>query len=83
MLGVAVYHSVQLSILVLQNRFSVVGRKDGFVACEQQRHLSSFELVSSKRYRLACAHIEDSDQPAHLLTLIRVFNGQSIGSQGS
>ena len=32
---------------------------------------------------LACAPIEDSDQPAHPRMLIRVFNGRSIGSQGS
>ena len=50
--------------------FSLVVRKADFVACKQQRHLSSFEPVSSKRYRLACAHIKDSDQPAHLLSLI-------------
>ena len=36
-----------------------------------------------KRYKLANVPIEDSDQPVHLLSLIRVFNGQSIGSQAS
>ena len=39
--------------------------------------------MSSKRYRLAYAPIEDSDQPVHLHILIRVINGGSIGSQGS
>ena len=41
------------------------------------------ELVSSKRYKLACAPIKDSDQPALLRSLIRVFDGCSMGSQGS
>ena len=39
--------------------------------------------MSSKRYKLAYALIEDLDQPAHLLRLIRVFNELIIGSQGS
>ena len=33
-------------------------------------------------YKLACAPIDDSDQTAHLRSLIRVFNGRSMGSQG-
>ena len=37
--------------------------------------------VSSKRYKLACAPIEDSDQPAHARSLIRVFDGRTIGRQ--
>ena len=37
--------------------------------------------MSHKRYKLEYVPIEDSDQPVHLLSLIRVFNGQSIGSQ--
>ena len=43
----------------------------------------SFEIEFSKNYKLACAHIKDSDQPAQWRRLIRVFNGRSIGSQGS
>ena len=39
--------------------------------------------MSSKRYKLAYALIEDSDHPVHLHSLIRVFNGHSIGSQAS
>ena len=39
--------------------------------------------VASKRYMLGCAPIIESDQPAHLHCLIRVFNGHSIGSQAS
>ena len=34
--------------------------------------MTVIELVSSKRYKLACASIEDSDQPAHQCSLIRV-----------
>ena len=39
--------------------------------------------MSSKKYELACAPIEDSDQPAHLHSLLRVFDGLSMGMQGS
>ena len=38
------------------------------------------EPVPSKRYMLACGPIKDSDQPAYLRSLIRVFNGGSVGS---
>ena len=41
------------------------------------------ELLSSKRYMLACAPIKDSDQLSHLLSLIRVFDERSLGSQGT
>ena len=43
--------------------------------------ISQFELVSSKRCRLACMLIEDTDQTAHLRSLICVFNEHSMGSQ--
>ena len=45
----------------------------------------STELVSSKRYTLVCAPIEDSDQHAHPHSLTRIFNGtvRSLSSQGS
>ena len=33
----------------------------------------SFQLISSKRYMLACVPIEDSDQPAHIRSLVRVL----------
>ena len=39
--------------------------------------------VSSKMYKMACAPIEDSDQPAHTRSLISVFNGRPMGSQMS
>ena len=42
-----------------------------------------FELVSSKRYKLACLSIKDSDQPGHPLSLISIFDVCSVGSQGS
>ena len=38
--------------------------------------------VSCKRYRLECAPIEDSDQPAQAFSLVRVFNRRSKSSQG-
>ena len=47
-----------------------------------QENCLLIEPVSSKRYKLACAPIEDSDQPAQMRRLIRVFDGRSMGSQG-
>ena len=41
------------------------------------------EPVSSMRYTFAGAYIEDSDQPAHPRSLIRVFDRRSMSSQGS
>ena len=37
----------------------------------------------AKRYKLACAHIKDLEQPVHPCSLIRVLYGHSVGSQGS
>ena len=41
------------------------------------------EPVTTNRYKLACFPIEDSDQAAHPRSLIRVFDGRFMGSQGS
>ena len=38
--------------------------------------------VSRKMYKLACASVEDSDQTAHLRSLIRIFDGR-LGCQVS
>ena len=46
-------------------------------------HQSLNEPVYSKIYKFACTPIEDSDQPAHQRSLIRVFDGRSIDSQES
>ena len=43
--------------------------------------LISTEPASIKTCKLACALIEDSDHPAHQRSLIRIFNGHSVGSQ--
>ena len=48
-----------------------------------QYHWTQNEPVSSEMYMLACAPIEDSDQPAHPRSLIRVFDRSSMGSLGS
>ena len=45
--------------------------------------LGWYELESRNRYTLTCVPIEDSDQPGHLHSLIRVFDGHSMGSQVS
>ena len=41
------------------------------------------EPVSCLRYKLACALIEDSDQPAHSCSLFRVVYGRFLGSHVS
>ena len=41
------------------------------------------EPVPIKRYKLACAAIKDSDQPAHPPSQVRVFDRRSMGSHGS
>ena len=38
------------------------------------------EPAHDKTYKMACAHSEDSDQPGHPPSLIRVFAVRSIGS---
>ena len=43
-------------------------------------HLSSFEPPYDKTNEMACASTEDSDQPGHPPSLIRVFAVRSIGS---
>ena len=43
--------------------------------------LISTEPVSIITCKLACALIEDSDQPAHPRSLIRIYNGHSVVSQ--
>ena len=38
---------------------------------------------NSERYNVVCAPVEESDQPALSRSLIRVFDGSSMDSQGS
>ena len=40
-------------------------------------------VMSPESYTFACVPIEDSDQPAHPPSLIRVFDRPSTGRQGS
>ena len=40
------------------------------------------ERVLGKRYKLACAPIEDTDQPAHPHSLIRDYDGHSMVAKG-
>ena len=49
----------------------------------EESNQSNMNSVSSKSYKLAYAPIEDSDQPARPRSLIRVFDGRIMGSQGS
>ena len=42
-----------------------------------------FELVHYISYKIACAPSEESDQPAHLRSLTKVFTEHSVSSQGS
>ena len=41
------------------------------------------EPGNSISHNIACVPSEDSDQPAHPRSLIRVFAGHSVDSQGS
>ena len=38
--------------------------------------------VVQQKVKYGCARIEDSDQPVHPRSLIRVFDERSMGSQG-
>ena len=55
-------------------------QKGRFLTLRKRRII---EPVSSKRYKMACTYIEDSDQPVHPHSLIRFFSRRSMGSQGS
>ena len=48
-------------------------------------HLNQFKIheLISKRYKLACAPIKDTYQTAYPRSLSRVFDGCSMGRQGS
>ena len=43
----------------------------------------TFELPHDKTKKMACALSEDSDQPGHLPSLIRLFAVCSMGSLGT
>ena len=43
---------------------------------------TAYEAGHSISYQIACAPSEDSDQPAHPRSLITVFAGHSVTSQG-
>ena len=64
-------------------------RKPVFAICEQQRHRSAYASAQRICYVVAlkfqqkayeCAPSEDSDQPGHPPSLIRVFAVRSMGS---
>ena len=44
---------------------------------------TEYEPVHCKGYKLACVLIKDSDRPAHMRSLIRVFDGRSMNYQES
>ena len=45
-------------------------------------HMNLFEPQGQKPYLQTCAPSEDSDQPAHSRSLIRIFTGRMLDSQG-
>ena len=45
--------------------------------------LKIYESGYSISYQIACALSEDIDHPANSRSLVRVFAGHSVGSQGS
>ena len=55
----------------------------GNLAITQSCNKIPYKPVSSERYKLACASAEDSDQPAHPRSLIRVFGGRLCVAKGA
>ena len=51
-----------------------------WTAVSQLDMIGISEQVSSKSYKLACAPIVDPDQTARVRSLIRVYNGRSMGT---
>ena len=55
--------------------------KTGFTVSTYFR--SSNELVYNKRYKLACTPMEESEEHAHLCSLVRAFDGALWVAKGS
>ena len=53
----------------------------GSMTGPDHQYLKAYVPDSSKRYKLACAPIEDSGQPAHPRSLIRVLRRLSMGTK--
>ena len=51
-------------------------------ALEDAEGMGDSEPLHDKTNKMTCAPSEDSDQPGHLPSLIRVFTVRSVGSQG-
>ena len=56
------------------------GRRHSWSACTSEKIFEPGDRIS---YKIVCAPSDDSDQPVHSRSLIRVFAGHSVGSQGS
>ena len=48
----------------------------------QMRMVSSKEPAHDKTNKITCAASEDSDQPGHMPSLVKVFTSRSVGSLG-
>ena len=60
----------------------MINPEDRVAPSEDQQVNVKLSGYPAKGTKLACAPIEDSDQTAHMRSLITVFDGRSIGSQG-
>ena len=84
-------------IKVISCSWQAAGAKDGYMCSDvfhvvenncvlmnmHELHFSSwYEPSHDKTNNVACAPSEDSDQPRHLHSLIRVFAVRSMGSEG-
>ena len=64
---------IQISLLLLADVSQVTNRDIQMFTDGQAAIIASFEPPSDKTNKMACAPSEDSDQPGHPLSLIRVF----------
>ena len=66
----------------LEMKFSIYLNRRVFVMGYEQglSHTLVYKQAHSISYKIAYAPRKDSDQPAHLCSLIRVLTGHSVGS---
>ena len=59
----------------------MINPEDRVASSEDQQVNVKLSWNPAKGTKFACAPIEDSDQTAHMRSLIRVFDGRFIGRQ--
>ena len=76
---VYVYRSIYTSLGIFRTDY----RSKGLITNDYVKHkyiIPCYELWREKTYLLTCAFNEDSDQPVHLRSLIRIFIGHFLDS---